>query len=447
MIGCAVQQMAEVREDQPAEQGELQELSPLEQLGKFIFFDPNLSSPPGQSCATCHHPVIGWTGPDPQINLLTAVYPGAVPSRFGNRRPPSSAYAGYSPLLHYDGEEGIYIGGLFWDGRATGERLGDPLAEQAQGPFVNPVEQNFADHTALCRAVADASYADLFAQVFPGLKSPLDCVQDSQIVYDNIARAIAAFERSSEVNPFSSKYDHYLRTCMTAGNAPETCAEGKGKKEVLDPGNILSSQEWKGLMLFVGENDNDGIREPGEGGLCFKCHVVDWTTDARGTRVPPIFTDHTYDNIGGPRNLLNPFYDMPPEINPKGKDWIDLGLGAYLETRADHADRAPEQYGKVRVPTLRNVDKRPTQWFTKSFGHNGYFKSLELIVHFYNTRDMLPVCDGDSYSQGVDCWPEPEAPMNVNREELGKLALTLEEERAIVAFMRTLSDGYSTGEK
>ena len=42
----------------------------------------------------------------------------------------------------------------------------------------------------------------------------------------------------------------------------------------------------------------------------------------------------------------------------------------------------------IKVPTLRNVDKRPSPGFVKAFGYNGYFKSLKEIVHFYNTRDV-----------------------------------------------------------
>jgi cytochrome c peroxidase len=109
-------------------------------LGKHLFFDTNLSDPPGQSCAVCHAPGVGWTGPDQAINAAGAVYEGAVPGRFGNRKPPASAYAGDSPILYYDGTK--WVGGMFWDGRATGWTLGDPLAEQAQGPFLNPLEQN-----------------------------------------------------------------------------------------------------------------------------------------------------------------------------------------------------------------------------------------------------------------------------------------------------------------
>ena len=117
-------------------------LTSQEELGKALFFDTNLSSPAGQSCATCHAPEVGWVGPDSGINAAGSVYPGAISTRFGDRKPPTAAYGGDSPVLYFDETEGLWIGGMFWDGRATGWTLGDPLAEQAQGLFLNPVEQN-----------------------------------------------------------------------------------------------------------------------------------------------------------------------------------------------------------------------------------------------------------------------------------------------------------------
>jgi cytochrome c peroxidase len=98
------------------------------------------------------------------------------------------------------------------------------------------------------------------------------------------------------------------------------------------------------------------------------------------------------------------------------------------------------QNGKFKVPTLRNVDKRPNKLFVKNYGHNGYFKSLKEIVHFYNTRDILPTCTHGSPGEKTTCWPLPEVSENVNRSELGKLGLTDEEEDAIVAFLTALSD-------
>jgi cytochrome c peroxidase len=137
-------------------------LSPKEQLGIILFFDTNLSSPKGQSCAGCHVAGVGFTGPDQAINRGGAVYEGAVKGRFGNRKPSAASYAGDSPVLHFDKEEGVWVGGMFWDGRATGKTLSDPLAEQAQGPFLNPLEQNVADRKTLCTKVEQSSYAPLF---------------------------------------------------------------------------------------------------------------------------------------------------------------------------------------------------------------------------------------------------------------------------------------------
>ena len=74
-------------------------LTAMEQLGKELFFD-KISSPDWMSCATCHAPEVGFTGPIPGINKKGAVYNGAIPHRFGNRKPPRSAYATFSPIFH-----------------------------------------------------------------------------------------------------------------------------------------------------------------------------------------------------------------------------------------------------------------------------------------------------------------------------------------------------------
>ena len=120
-------------------------------------------------------------------------------------------------------------------------------------------------------------------------------------------------------------------------------------------------------------------------------------------------------------------------INPLGADWIDWGLGGFLENHPDPVwqTMAGENMGKFKVPTLRNVDKRPGNSFPKAYLHNGVFKSLKEVVHFYNTRD-----------DGFTMWPPPEVADNINTDEMGDLGLSDEEEDAIVAFMATLSDGY-----
>lgn len=346
-------------------------LAQNEQLGKKLFFDTNLSTPPGQACAACHGPEVGYTGPAAAINSAGAVYEGAVAGRFGNRKPPAAAYAGDSPVLYFDGTK--WVGGMFWDGRATGLILGDPLAEQAQGPFLNPLEQNNASAQVVIDKVLASSYNDLFLQV---------CT-DSSAYYECIGRSIAAYERSREVTQFTSKYDYWM----------------KGQVR------LTGQEEW-GRALFMSKAH------------CANCHV------------PPNFTDFTYDNLGVPRNLLNPFYDEP-EWNPAGANWVDTGLGGFLQASGYDETVWGPQWGKVKVPTLRNVGLRPTRNFVKAYSHNGYFKSLEEIVHFYNTRDV----------PGAG-WPAPEVADNINGTEMGNLGLSHGEELAIVAFLRTLSDGY-----
>src|SRR5659263_36303 len=348
-------------------------LNDTEQLGKNLFFDTNLSTPPGQACAACHGPEVGYTGPDSDINTHGAVYEGAVKGRFGNRKPPSAAYAGDSPTLT---KTAPFVGGMFWDGRATGWALGDPLAEQAQGPFLNPLEQNNPDAAAVITKVENGPYNDLYNT----------CCGSATDKYECIARAIAAYENSSEVSAFTSKYD-----AVQAGKA------------------TFTAEEANGLALFTVK------------GKCANCHV------------PPLFTNFKYDNLGVPRNLENPFYNMSPEYNPNGSNFVDHGLGGFLQTAGYIYE--PE-LGKMKVPTLRNVDKRPNNVFQKAYAHNGYFKSLEEIVHFYNTRDV-PGADWNGKP-----WPSAEVPENVNTAELGNLGLSKQEEKNIVAYLGNLTDGY-----
>lgn len=398
-------------------------LSPTEQLGKSIFFDNNLSINNNQSCASCHGQEVGWTGPAEIINEGGSVYEGSISGRFGNRKPPSSAYATTSPIFHVD-KKGLFVGGNFWDGRATGEVLGTPAADQARGPFLNPVEQALPDSACVvyrvCNPVVPGNYPVSFVDVWGtgacDISWPADIVdacdtevatvglsdedrQTSDMAFDNIALSIASYESSSEVNAFSSKFDQTY--------------SGKVK---------LSKQERKGFSLFRGK------------GKCHLCHI----SNGKGA----LFTDYTFDNLGTPKNPDNPVYDVDP-------GFIDAGLGQFLMNAGYDGKVYEAEGGKVKVPTLRNVDKRPDDDFVKAYTHNGYFKTLKGLVHFYNTRDVKLTCESLGIIDATedvallnDCWPAPEVPENVNTEELGDLGLTSEEEDAIVAFMKALSDGY-----
>jgi cytochrome c peroxidase len=410
-----------------------QALTDMEQLGKSIFFDENLSINQNQSCAVCHTPEAGWTGPDSGINAAGAVYEGSIDGRFGNRKPPSSAYATSSPVLHYviEKKEAVFVGGNFWNGRATGEMLGNPAAEQAQGPFLNPMEQALPDAACVvyrvCNPVVPADYPVVFEDIFEDacdIVWPADidevCGNEGEMVdlsdddkinvemaYDNIAVAIATYEGSPESNAYTSKFDYYLAGMVD-----------------------LTKEEKMGLNMFKGK------------GKCANCHTLDPGPNGE----PPLFTDFTYDNLGVPRNPENPWYLADEIFNPDGYDWIDGGLGDFLSSRLDYAQYASENLGKQKVPTLRNVDKRPDPEFVKAYMHNGYFKDLRRVVEFYSTRDRKPACPDpfttDEDAQFMDCWPEPEVAANVNTKELGKLNLTDKQIDAIVAFMKTLTDGY-----
>ena len=382
-------------------------LTPQEALGKAIFFDKNLSINGNQSCAACHAPEVGWTGPDAALNAMGSVYEGSIPGRFGDRKPPSSAYATPSPILHFviqkKKDPPLFIGGNFWDGRATGERLGSPAAEQAQGPFLNPLEQALPAPTDVVSRICTSSYNALFTEVCGADACELT---DVSAAYDCVGFAVAAYEGSPESNQFSSKYDAYLAGVVK-----------------------LTKLEKQGLNLFRGK------------GKCEACHELEPGPNGE----PPLLTDFTFDNLGIPRNPDNPFY-LQAAFNPLGYAWVDQGLGGFLASRVDYAAYADANRGKQKVPTLRNVDKRPYPELVKAYGHNGYFKSLEQIVHFYNTRDVKPAC-ADNFTRVEEalaqgCWPQAEVPVNVNTAELGDLKLTAAQEAAIVAFMKTLSDGY-----
>lgn len=415
-------------------------LSPIEQLGELLFNDKQLSINNNQSCADCHGARVGWTGPEPSINRHGSVYEGSIKDRFGNRKPPSSAYATPSPVFFLsDPVTGFFIGGNFWDGRATGWELGNPAADQAQGPFLNPVEQALPDAACVVYgACTSARYANLFQEVWgsqacdiawpPKQQMKTLCASENVMVplseadrakvesgYDRVALSIASYEDSPAVNRFSSKYDAFVA----------------GQVE-------LTAQEAEGLALFQGQ------------GNCAACHIL----DPGPAGEPALFTDYTFDNLGMPKNPENPWYTMAASFNPDGYAWVDPGLGGFLATVPDYAMYADGNMGKHKVPTLRNVDLRPGRGFVKPYSHNGWFKSLKSIVHFYNTRDVLPACPPrpnalppNSYTEAealaLGCWPEPEVGVNINITELGDLGLSDAQEDAIVAFMKTLSDGYT----
>ncbi len=377
-------------------------LTAVQQLGKQIFFDARLSEPVGvQACASCHAPQVGFSGfSDIPVGgaaaaqgfkrgFVAGIGEGAPAGAFGRRKPPSAAYATFSPNLSYVAADLQFAGGLFWDGRATGARMGMPAAEQAQGPFLADKEQNHPNPEAvLAKLRNNRAYIALWQAAYgtPDINiSTAASIQDS---YDKLGYAIAEYEGSAEVNQFSSKWDAYKAGRVT-----------------------LTAQELEGQRLFLNE------------GGCRACHNSTGGNKNRPFQAGELFTDFTYHNIGLPFNVNNPGGNAAP----------DPGLGGFLATAANPQWRtmAAQEMGKFKTPTLRNVGK------AQRFMHNGALRTLEEVVHFYNTRDV--------FGAGINGtpWGTPEYIPTMDRQHVGSLGLTAPQEAAIVAFLRTLDDGYT----
>jgi cytochrome c peroxidase len=434
----------------------------MQTLGKLLLFDKQLSVNRNQACTFCHMPETDFTGPISILNQTTVAYPGSVRdpsgdparSRYGRRKPQSYTYAAYYPALQYREKQADFYGGNFWDLRATGFALQSPAAEQAQGPPVDPNEMGMIDTACVVRRLSQSPYKSFFELVWGKQAFRIDWPSDSDQVcstpgpppkdvplpvhlsaedrgrsnatYDQFALAIAAYEAAPDISPFTSKFDYAL------AHADE---------------KVLTVPEQAGWDLFRGK------------AKCNTCHldgtenVARAITPGNAASAAPLFTDFTSSNLGVPRNSAIPFFNQNKAdrygyvANPAGSAFVDIGVGGFLKDpqlnpNAAWTRLAPNFDGKFQVSTLRNVDKRPRPDFVKAYMHNGYFKSLKEVVHFYNTRDKLPRCQPGAPGEKVSCWPDPEVPQNKDTT-IGNLGLTNEQEDQIVAFLQTLTDGYT----
>ncbi len=291
----------------------------------------------------------------------------------------NSPSAAYALFFPEFTEKSGIQGGQFWDGRALN------LAEQAKAPFLNPVEMNNTSRAEVIGKIALRPYALLFEQVCgPNAFDPDPAIVDAS--YNCMADAIAAFEMTFIFQEFSSKFD-----AVEAGMAEFTPLEDQGRR------------------LFSGR------------GKCGHCHPA-----KAGGKDPVVFTDFKFHNIGIPSNQ--------EVFRLVGGTFIDLGLGG-----PDALDD-PKEDGRFKTTHLRNVEHTPP------YMHNGVLTDLKQVVHFYNTRDVLAECDpalgSDDPGFGIDCWPAPEVPDNLDSSFVGDLRLTDAEEDAIVAFMLTFTDGF-----
>jgi cytochrome c peroxidase len=379
--------------DAPSRDASFGRATLLREVGRRIFSDPAFSASGRQSCASCHSPRLRYGPP----NAL-AVQPGGDDlDRQGFRAPPTLTYLNRVPPYsnHYydsdeEGDESVDngpTGGLTWDGRVDG---GD---NQARIPLTADFEMaNTA--AGIAHAIRKADYADRLREALGG-----ESLDTDDGAFAAVVRALGAFEQDyDEFNPYTSKYDAYLTS--------------RAK---------LSAREKRGLALF----------EDPEKGNCAQCHLSRRTADGGA----PAFSDYGLIALGVPRN----------DRIPRNRDPAFHDLGACGPERKDKSAQA-EYCGLFRTPTLRNVALRRT------FFHNGKFHDLREVVAFYVTRDITPERwypkNADGTVRIYDDLPAPyqaninhDAPFEGQRPGANP-RLDEREIDDVVAFMKTLTDGY-----
>ena len=453
----------------------------LIELGKNFFFDTQLSTPRGkQACASCHDPRVGWTLPLDDINKTTVGAPGAQPGEFGVRKPQNNSYVAGFLGVYTPGNIGpVTTGGAFWDGRAEGcgastnkkdcqvgsgrvsetitpddvggmhiEFLG-PVADQALNPTSRPgIEQNTREKS-VCQTVETAKYKDLFEKAWG---KPIDCGQQGappayHISFEKLAVAVAAWQGSPDVNSFTSPRNDCIRKRINPSTGQPFDRNGKFPCDNLRPEANL------GHDLFYGRNDTGNNTGGPDGALknagCAACHNNKGPT-SDGNEPDQIYTDRAYHSIALPFNR-----DL-------SRDDEDPGLFAHDDLGGPNSDfLGLGDKGLFKTPPLRNLTKNELH-ITKAYMHNGYFKNVANIVHYYNTRfdgtaqdtilgnpNPKTVCEAVGLEEATateaiaaNCWPVPEFPSTtlILGGLLGNLGLTPQEEAALVAFLGTLSD-------
>lgn len=278
-------------------------------LGQKLYFDARLSADDTVSCATCHHPAKGFADGQP-----VAV---GIGGKKGARNSPTSLNSAYNDFQ-------------FWDGRAP------TLEEQSKGPLINPVEMGMPSHDAVAAKLQKIpEYPPLFQQAFGS----------DQVTIDNVARAIASFERT--LISFSSPFDRFI-----AGDK-----------------SAMSASAQRGWVLF-----NEKAR-------CNNCHGY--------VASLPTFSDNKFHNIGVAMHAAN-FAELarkaaqsPDSLSALAHTSGYSELGRFLVTRQE------KDIGAFKTPGLRNVA------LTAPYMHDGSQRTLEEVIDFYDKGgENNPYLDG-----------------------------------------------------
>ncbi|MDT9000710.1 cytochrome c peroxidase [Paucibacter sp. APW11] len=357
-------------------------------VGDKLFHDRSLSGSGRQACASCH--VASQAHSDAPGGFLPLG--GVNLDKQGLRSTPSARYLDQAGAFRID-PQGNPHGGLFWDGRAN-----DRVA-QARGPLFNSSEmanESVAAYAARLRATP------YLAELLRVSNLPASA-SDEQLLQASL-QALAGYQaQSTDFHPFTSKFD--------------AVQDGKAS---------FTAQEARGLAVF-----NDPQR-----GNCAVCHSSTPPANAGanggGAGVRALFTNQRYFALGVPRNQSDATQDPA---------FFDLGLCG--PQRSDLATQT-SLCGKFRVPSLRNVA------LTAPYFHNGRFNTLDEVVAFYATRDLDPARWYPVVNGQVQRYNDLPAPYQANvhrgapfnrRANQGP-AFNAQDSADLVAFLKTLSDGY-----
>jgi cytochrome c peroxidase len=289
-------------------------------LGEKLFFDPRLSADGTVACATCHDPDKGFTD-----HRATSV---GIGKQVGHRNAPSVLNALYSETQ-------------FWDGRAA------KLEDQAKLPILNPIEMGQKSPEAVMAAVAKIpEYTAEFQKIFG---RPAN--------YDDLARAIAAYERTQTAT--ASRFDRFI----------------SGDEKALD------AQERRGWALFNGK------------GRCMSCHAWNPTQ--------PTFSDNKMHNIG-----VSAHKQDFVQLAKKGLKLVDAGDATAVDRAAIETDmselgrflvtKQPKDIGAFKTPTLRNL------LVTEPYFHDGSQDTLWDTMDHYNKGGVQnPFLDGGIQRLGL----------------------------------------------
>lgn len=278
-------------------------------LGDRLFHETRFSSTGEVSCSTCHDEKKAFTD-------SPLVASEGIRKLRGTRNAPTVINAAYNATQ-------------FWDGRSP------DLEDQAQHPFVNPLEMGLPDHGPILEIVSsDPEYIDAFRDVFG--------IEPAKITMQQVTQAIAAFERT-----------------VVAGNSAFDRWYFGGQEDA------MSESAKRGFQLFLRE------------GRCVSCHSIE--------QDHALFTDHHFHNIGVGIN------EIQEKVPPLAKAFLkakaegaDVDKTVLADKNISHlgrfaVDEQLSSMGAFKTSTLRNIA------LTAPYMHDGSLATLrDVVVHYNN---------------------------------------------------------------